>query len=276
MKNLQLIPNYTKQQFIKNLNDLLLPLISTEKSYKIQYFMKTSYGYLDFTDQMEDQYCWSLNAIYDDDYKQKLYNGEIRNEFKGYSLVHSDIFKALALNLNPYVEEVSNILNLSLSNNNEDCDYIIIKISIYKSKNYKFRKLQLTNKRLFSTSQVLSFASTSDYRLNTEFKTDNWKFDYASDIEGNLKDIFSRYLQEGMFHTVELFSEHTTATDAERLNIDIFDNDLDINGDGLDAYVNLLAGAIHKHVSSLKDYLDEPIKSIHIVVLVTHNNPEDI
>jgi hypothetical protein len=57
MKNLQLIPNYTKQQFINNLNDLLSPLISTEKTYKIQYFMKTSYGYLDFTDQMEDQYC---------------------------------------------------------------------------------------------------------------------------------------------------------------------------------------------------------------------------
>lgn len=133
-------------------------------------------------------------------------------------------------------------------------------------------------KRLFSTSQVLSFASTSDYRLNTDLK--NWKFNYASDIEGNLKDIFSRYLQEGMIHTVELFSEHTTATDAERLNINIFDNDLDIsdtNGDGLDAYVNLLAGVIHKHVSSLKDYLDEPIKEIHIVVvLVTHNSPEDI
>lgn len=138
-------------------------------------------------------------------------------------------------------------------------------------------------KRLFSTSLVLSYANTSDYRPNTEFKTDGWKFNYTSDIEGNLKDILSRYMQEGIIQTTELFSEHTNAqaTDVERLNISIFDNDIsdineDTNQDGLDAYVGILAGAIHKHVSSLKDYLNEPIKDIHIVVLVTHNSTEDI
>jgi hypothetical protein len=94
-------------------------------------------------------------------------------------------------------------------------------------------------------------------------------------------------MQEGIIQTTELFSEHTTAqaTDVERLNISIFDNDIsdineDTNQDGLDAYVGILAGAIHKHVSSLKDYLEaegyEPIKDIHIVVLVTHNSTEDI
>lgn len=139
--------------------------------------------------------------------------------------------------------------------------------------------------RLFSTSQSLSYASTSDYKINNNFKTDNWKFIYTSDIEGNLKDIFSRYMQEGIIQNTELFSEHTTATDAERFNISIFDNDIsdinaDTNQDGLDIYVSILAGAIHKHVSSLKHYLEaggyEPIKNIHIVVLVTHNSPEDI
>ena len=144
----------------------------------------------------------------------------------------------------------------------------------------------LNNKRLFSTSLVLSYASTSnsDYRLNTEFKTDGWRFNYTSDIEGNLKDILSRYMQEGIIQTTELFSEHTTAaqaTDVERLNISLFDNDIsdineDTNQDGFDTYVGILAGAIHKHVSSLKDYLNEPIKDIHIVVLVTHNSTEDI
>jgi hypothetical protein len=134
-------------------------------------------------------------------------------------------------------------------------------------------------KRLFSTNQALSLASTNDYRLNTNFKTDNWKFNYTLDLESTLKDILSRYMQEGIFHTVELFSEHTNDTYVERLNISIFDNDLDIsdpNGDGLDVFVDILTKAIHKHVSSLKDYLNEPIKNIHIVLFVTHNSTEDI
>jgi hypothetical protein len=139
-------------------------------------------------------------------------------------------------------------------------------------------------KRLFSTNQAL-YASISDYKPNTNFKTDNWKFNYASDIEGNLKDILLRYMQEGILYTTELFSEHTTrnSTYVERLNINIFDNNIDIsdtNGDGLDVYVNILTEAIHKHVSSLKDYLEtegyEPIKNIHIVLFVTHNSIEDI
>lgn len=140
-------------------------------------------------------------------------------------------------------------------------------------------------KRLFSTNQAFTYASTSDYRFNNQFKTDNWKFNYASDIEGTLKDILSRYMEEGILYTTELFSEHTTRKSAyiERLNISIFDNDIDIsdtNGDGLDVYVNILTEAIHKHVSSLKDYLEagghEPIKDIHIVLFVTHSSTEDI
>lgn len=150
----------------------------------------------------------------------------------------------------------------------------------------KMKKLLalLKNKRLFSTSQALSYASTSDYKPNTEFKTDNWKFNYASDIESTLKDILSRYMQEGIIHTVELFSEHTITKSAnvERFNISNFEKEItdisDINGDGIDAYVDILTGVIHKHVSSLKDNLDEPItnKDIHIVLFITHNSTEYI
>lgn len=138
-------------------------------------------------------------------------------------------------------------------------------------------------KRHFSTSQSLSYANTSDYKLNNNFKTDSWKISYASDIESTLKDIFSRYIQEGVLHTLELFSERTTATGVERLNINILDNNIGIYdsnvnispANALDVYVDLLASIIHQHVSLLKDHLNEPIK-VDIILFVTHNSTEDI
>lgn len=96
-------------------------------------------------------------------------------------------------------------------------------------------------------------------------------------------------MQEGVIHTVEMFSEHTTTTtNVERLNINILGNNVGIfdsnigtpgtNGDEdrFDLYVDLIADIIHKHVFSLKDQLNEPIKTIHIILFVTHNSIEDI
>jgi ribonuclease III len=130
--------------------------------------MKTYYGCLDFTDKIKNQYCWSLNTINDNDYyKEKVYSNEISNEFKSYSLIHSDLFnKHLVPDLSIYLKDVSSILNIKTSTKDDEYyDNIIIKISIYKSKYKTLKKLEGV------PSINRSFSTLNNVKLN------NVKFD---------------------------------------------------------------------------------------------------
>lgn len=128
-KNLNLIPN-NKNLLPKSLNDLLLDRIKKNYTYEVYYYKKTDNGYMDFSDVMEDKYSWSLNALYDDDYKEKFYSGEILNEFKNYSLIRSDILnKTSTPDFNSYIEDVCDTLKLDIKG-----EYIIIRISRVKKK----------------------------------------------------------------------------------------------------------------------------------------------
>jgi hypothetical protein len=121
-----LIPNVKdKQYLIRLLSDILIPL-KYNTMYKLDFFTKTKDGNIDFTDIMELEYAWSDNAIYDEDYKEKLYTGEIWNEFKGYALTHTDFMnKSLIPEFNLYLDKLCNIL----MNTPEYEGYIIIKIN---------------------------------------------------------------------------------------------------------------------------------------------------
>lgn len=162
--------------------------------------------------------------------------------------------------------------------------------------------MKLQFKRFFSTSQVLSYASTSNYKPKTNFKTDSWKFNYTTDTEETLQDILPRYLNDGFIHSIELFSEHVVKNSdnsdslerqnidsLERLNINIFnDADDDNHNDEIstirikdrnvfDVYIDIISDAIHKHVSSLKESLNElNDEDIYIVINVIHNQSKRI
>jgi hypothetical protein len=64
--------------------------------------------------------------MYDEDYKEKAYSGEMWNEFKGYTLIHTDFMhKSEIPEFNLYLDKLCNIL----INTPEYDGYIILKIN---------------------------------------------------------------------------------------------------------------------------------------------------
>lgn len=85
-----LLPNVKyKDRFISSLKEELLSLKNVK--YNLYYCLQTKYGKIDFWDQIESQFAWSDNNMYDDDFKDRGYQ-EDWDQFVRYSIIHKDLF----------------------------------------------------------------------------------------------------------------------------------------------------------------------------------------
>jgi len=215
---LELIPNDCKEDFASYLNIILLSLIINNTTYRLEYFMNSKYGNIDFSDYMEMEYGKSLFAMYPDYYKEKRYSDEIWNGFTSYSRVRSDVFnKFLVQDLKIYIDDVCNTLlktNIYCENDSNLMDYfkgsyIIIKISkinkpslrANKSNKTKYTHKLVSNniygnsKRFYSTSlpQKLVVNSTFDKIVFV----DNQSILLLSNMSNDVKFVLINIIKEG-------------------------------------------------------------------------------
>lgn len=132
-------------------------------------------------------------------------------------------------------------------------------------------------KRLFSTSQTFTYASTYNYK-KTKYE---FPFINTSETKYNLDNILSHYQNKSDIN-IELYCRFVRIQAEEYLKTDIvsiddeqvkFINHKDIDKD--DLYTNVLTNIIHREVLALENYFltvekSIRIKDIFVIVVVTH------
>lgn len=124
-KYIALLPNVKYRDFfISSLKQELLSLKYIE--YKLCYCLQTKDGNIDFWDEIESQFAWSENNIYDEDFKDRGYQEDL-DQFVRYSIIHSDLFhKNKIEDVDMYVKGVYDKL---VSKKSSDVRYTILVIN---------------------------------------------------------------------------------------------------------------------------------------------------
>jgi len=161
-----LLPNVNyKDFFISSLKENLLSLKSVE--YNLYYHLQTKYGKIDFWDQIENQFAWSDNNIYDDDFKDRGYQEDL-DQFVRYSIIHKDLFHKNKIgDIDMYVKCVYEKLVSKKSSDERYTILVVNKVSgtkIVKNKNLK--SLLDINKKRFYSSMSGDFTNKLKYRNN--------------------------------------------------------------------------------------------------------------
>ena len=156
-----LLPNVKyKDHFISSFKNELLLLKNTE--FKLSYYLQTRDGYINFWDEIENQFAWSENNIYDEHFKDGGYQ-EDWDQFVRYSIVHSDLFHKNKVE-DMYVKGVYDKL---VSKESSDVRHTILRINkVFEKKlvrNKSLRSLLDINKKRFYSSMNGDFTNKLNY-----------------------------------------------------------------------------------------------------------------
>lgn len=152
-----------RDRFISSLKNELLSLKSIE--YKLCFCLQTKDGHIDFGDEIENQFAWSDNNIYDEDFKDRGYQ-EDRDQFVRYSSIHSDLFHINKIeDVDMYVKGVYDKIVSIKSSDVRHTILVINKVFNKKVVSYKTLKSPLDfNKKRFYSSMCGNFTSRSRSR----------------------------------------------------------------------------------------------------------------